>query len=137
MGEPGDVNDAAGDVDDYEAEMLSLPDSIEPGDFTISFGSDVAGGDLQQYEVRFSWDGGRHVNWVQDIGYSSELSPASSAPVYGWASWLNFPDALIAFYSPDAGIEDSAHLDGAAPDTENPETWLDFARRITAAIYGV
>lgn len=131
-----DADDDAGEIDDSEAELVSLPDRIEPGDFVIAFNSDLAGGDPQQYEVSFSWDGRSHTNWVQDIGYSDDMSPASSAPVYGWASWLNFPDALIAYYSPDAGIEDSVRLEGAAPDTENPETWLEFARQITAAIYG-
>jgi hypothetical protein len=137
------VYEANDELDEAE-ELLGLSDVIEPGDFTITVESNVAGGELTPYEVSFSWDGATHANWIQDIGVSPGHSPASSAPVYGWASWLNGDDVVLAYYSYDIEIEGCVRIPGAAPGrpqkdsdaaTASPRAWLEFARTIVEEIY--
>ena len=70
---------------------------------------------------------------LQDIS-GADLSPASSAPVSGWASWLNGAAVLLLYYSNDMGIEGWARVPGVAPTEDDPKSWVELARAIVAAI---
>jgi hypothetical protein len=63
--------------------------------------------------------------------------------VYGWASWINGEDLLIAFTWPNAEEEGWARIPGGAPASDEedpddamhkPETWVEFAQRIFAVV---
>jgi hypothetical protein len=123
------VDEADDDSESYE----DLADAIGYGRFEFEFPYDPGGGNPQW--ISFSWGGGTHAEWEQDIG-SAGISPASSAPVYGWASWLNGNDVLLAYYSPDMGFEGWARVPGVAPDEDDPKSWVKLGRAIVAAIYG-
>jgi hypothetical protein len=123
------------DADDPSDESYEdLADAIGPGRFEFEFPYYPDGGTPQW--ISFSWDGGTHAEWEQDIGGGAGLSPASSAPVYGWASWLNGNDVLLMYYSPDMGSEGWARVPGVAPDEDDPKSWVKLGRAIVAAIYG-
>jgi hypothetical protein len=128
--EPESVVDNA---DDYDESYENLAEQIESGRFQFDFDYYPEGGGPQWISSR--WDGGTRADWEQDIGGSADLSPASSAPVYGWASWLNGEDVLLAYYSTDMGFEGWARVPGVAP-TDDPKSWVELGRAIVAAIYG-
>lgn len=71
---------------------------------------------------------------------------ASSAPIYGWASWRNGDGLLLAYQSDDLEVEGWARVPGAAPGRGHkdlvaalaePQTWIQFARTIAAVIQEV
>lgn len=109
--------------------------------------ADVWGvGELQLQEITFEWDGGRTATWTEDISPDGEISPLSSAPTKGWASWLNGTDLLLAYANEEVGCEGWARIPGAAPIAgaededededvlSEPRRWLALARVISAVV---
>lgn len=129
-----------------EADVtLGLPDEVEPGRMSFTYMVDVWGqGELQAQDITFEWDGGRSATWVEDISGHEAISPGSSAPTTGWASWQNGTDLLLAYANADAEFEGWARIAGAAPtagtDDEDedvlsaPQRWLALARMISAVV---
>ncbi len=71
----------------------------------------------------------------------------SSAPAYGWASWRDRTDLLLADTWPDLEVDGWAHIPGDAsgsglPDEEaenvlyEPRTWVELARLLAGAVRG-
>jgi hypothetical protein len=59
-----------------------------------------AEGDFVAFDISIIWDGGgSHATWSLDISEYEAISMASSAPIYGWASWRNGDDLLLAYQS--------------------------------------
>ena len=121
---------------------------IEPGRFTLVV-------DFQPdpdetaffFEIQFIWDGETTASFTYDSWEDPEeptFTPdANSAPVSGWASWVNGEDVLIAFAQPTTDQEGWARVDSGAPggslhdmegDLNEPETWMSFARLIHAVV---
>jgi hypothetical protein len=117
------------------------PDEIEPGEFDLNFTADSYG-EATPMEMHFKWENeATTATFWQDIWADAPgLSPGSSAPAYGWASWLNGKDVLIAFTWPDVGVDGWAHIEGGAPGDYDAlfetETWVEFGRKIVAAVHG-
>ncbi len=64
------------------------------------FGAETA------FDIRFVWEpGATCASWWQDISEDAGLSPGSSAPVTGWASWQNGNDLLLAMASDELEFE--------------------------------
>ncbi len=119
-----------------------LPAEIEPGEFELTFMVDSYG-ESTPMEIHFTWDETSTANWWCDIWEGApDLSPGSSAPAHGWASWLNGQDVLIAFTWPDVGVDGWAHIKGGAPGNGDfdalfeEETWVEFGKKILAAVHG-
>lgn len=97
-------------------DLPDMPDRIEPGEFELVFMDDEVTGEPEVTEVRFSWNGGggtvatfRCDAW-QSPDDPSFVSEINTSPVYGFASWTNGEDLLIAFSSPLAEEEGWAHF---------------------------
>lgn len=123
-------------------EPRDASDYIESGKFKVTFTQDVYG-QATPMEVHFTWEETSMATWWCDIqGDAPGLSPGSSAPADGWASWLNGKDALIAFTWPDVGVDGWAHIESGAPGDGDfdalfeKETWVEFGKRIVAAVHG-
>lgn len=127
------------------ADVNGLPAIILPGEFGFEYLVDFDG-DQQWQEIRFRWDGGRTATWREDISSSEGISPMSTAPSVGWASWLNGADLLIAYANAEGGFEAWARIPGGAPTADaedhwtdddlhsNPARWLALARTISRAV---
>lgn len=120
-----------------DAQLSALPDEIEPGEFVLTFIQDVYG-ERTPMEIHFTWDETSTATWWCDIWEGAPgLSPGSSAPAHGWASWLNGQDVLIAFTWRDVGVDGWAHIEGGAPGGDEQddyalfetETWIEFGKR--------
>jgi hypothetical protein len=128
---------------------MGLPDRVEPGVFGFTYMADPwQSGELVAQEIQFDWRGESWATWTQDISGDEAISPGSSAPVVGWASWRNGSDLLVAFSSEDLETDGWARLPGAAPTSGadgddhdeddvlgEPARWLSLARVITAIVY--
>lgn len=87
---------------DELSTVVGLPDHIEPGVFGFTYMADPwRSGELVAQKIQFDWQGGSWTTWTQDISGDEAISPGSSAPVVGWASWQNGNDLLVAFSSDD------------------------------------
>lgn len=116
---------------------------IEPGEFHLVFGYQPDPDDHASFfEIQFTWDGETSAAFVYDAWENSD-EPVDSAPVSGWASWVNGEDVLIAFTQPLADEEGWARVDSGAPggsihDSDSglsdPATWISFARLIHAVV---
>ncbi|MDH6291900.1 hypothetical protein [Rhodococcus opacus] len=143
-GRTSELEDAIARAGDELSATLGLPEQIDPGDIKFTFMFD--GGDGPQAEdIRFTWDGGCWTTWSQDISdHEGNLSPASSAPVWGWASWRNGADLLLAYTWPDLGVDGWAHIPGGAPGRDltdedqdamsEPQTWVELGRTIISVL---
>lgn len=122
--------------------LKQLPQAIDPGQISITlwWGSNA-------HDVVFNWDGGREVEWYQDISDDNPgLSPMSSAPVCGSAAWTNCKDLHLTYSSLDFGIEGEDVLEGEAPTVgasdpdqaiHEPQRWVDFADTILRFVRGL
>jgi hypothetical protein len=122
--------------------------AIEPGRFNlvVDFQPDPDDPPFM-FEIRFTWDGETAASFTydawEDSGEPAYAAVINSAPVSGWASWVNGEDVLIAFAQPAADEEGWARVDSGAPggslhddagDLSEPETWMSFARLIHAVV---
>lgn len=119
---------------------------IEPGAFRLVFGYQPDPDDhAALFEIEFSWDGETAAAFVYDTweGEPTFGADVDSAPVSGWASWVNGEDVLIAFAQPLADEEGWARVDSGAPGgsihdadggLSDPATWISFARLIHAVV---
>jgi hypothetical protein len=133
---------------DERSATLGVTDSVEPGDFEFTFMFRAeAEGDFVAFDISIIWDGGSHATWSLDISEHEAISMASSAPIYGCASWRNGDDLLLAYQSDDfLEVEGWARVPGAAPGCGHKDlaaalaesqTWIHFARTITAVVQEV
>lgn len=131
-------------------DRRNLPDEIKPGQFSLVF-EDVLEDDDEPFplEITFTWDGENAASFVydawQDPADPTFVAEINSDPVYGWASWVNEEDVLIAFVHPMAEAEGWARVASGAPGakTDDPdaalgdaETWISFAKLINAVAAG-
>lgn len=140
------LEDAVAAVEREQDATIGLPAEIEPGRFSFTFMVDAWGsGDFQAQDITFEWDGGRTATWTEDISMHEAISPGSSAPTSGWASWLNSSDLLLAYANEEIGLEGWARITGGAPapgadDQEetlaDPARWVELARRISVVVHG-
>lgn len=125
-------------------EAQDLPDVIEPGEISFTFAYDQGSDEPTLFDFKATWDEGSTMTWWQDIsGRQGGLSPGSSAPSEGWASWRNGEDLLIAYTWFDVGVDGWAYVRGGAPTNDKdedamyePDTWVDLARVILGAVRG-
>ena len=94
-------------------------------------------GDRQGYEVSLKWDGDHTVEWYEDISPDAGgLSPGSSSPTWGVASWPDGQDVVLTYTWYDLGLRGYAKLEGAAPtcesphDATDPRQWLRFGQAL-------
>ncbi|MGW5322536.1 hypothetical protein [Rhodococcus pyridinivorans] len=131
------LEEAIAAADDEGSATLGLP-AKPAGKLSFTFMFDDGNGFCAQ-DITFDWDGGAWTTWSQDISeHEGDLSPGSSAPAYGWASWLNRTDLILAYVWPDLGIQGWAHVPGGAPDDydDDPQAWVELARTIVSVLYG-
>lgn len=121
---------------------------IQPGRFTLVFDYQPdSDEDPFFFEIEFTWDGETAASFAYDVWEDPTeptfVTEANSAPVSGWASWVNGEDVLIAFAQPMADEEGWARVDSGAPggsihDSDDsltePRTWISFARLIHAVV---
>jgi hypothetical protein len=113
-----------------------LPEVIKRGRIRFTIWT-TALGDRQGHEVTLKWDGGHTVEWYEDISPDTgALSPASSSPAWGVASWPDSRDVLLTYTWHDLGLRGYAKLEGAAPigegphDATDPRQWLRFGQAL-------
>lgn len=76
------------DEDDREPEVLRIPESIEPGQFTLSYLHRFDESAATPADLTVDWDGGETATWIHDVSeYTESMSVASSVPCYGWVGW--------------------------------------------------
>ncbi|MCV7220819.1 hypothetical protein [Mycolicibacterium elephantis] len=125
-------------------DIQDLPEEIEPGEIEFTFSYDPDGRGPTLFDFRATWNEGSTMTWWQDISEKQGgLSPGSSAPSKGWASWRNGVDLLIAYTWPDVGVDgwtyvpDGAPISGGDDDAMyERETWLHLARTVLGAVHG-
>jgi hypothetical protein len=124
------------------------PTEIQPGRFALVFDCQPDSDEAPfSFEIEFTWDGETAASFVYDVwedpAEPSFVADVNSAPVSGWASWVNGEDALIAFTQPIADEEGWARVDSGAPggsihdgddSLSEPQTWISFARLIHAVV---
>lgn len=113
-----------------------LPEVIKRGQIKFTLWTDVLGGDQQAHDIAFKWDGRRTVEWFEDISAESgDLSPGSSSPTWGVASWPNERDVLMTYTWADFGLKGYARLAEVAPPfgskgVGDPHQWVRFGRAL-------
>lgn len=130
-----DLGDTPGEALERFDPLTQLPNVIKPGYIGLTLWPGNTA-----YEVTFRWDGGREAKWSHDISDANAgLSPMSSAPVFGTATWLNGRDLVTTYSSGDFGIDGEDVIEGAAPTAgaedadrvmRDPQRWVDFAQMI-------
>ena len=122
--------------------------AIEPGVFQLLFGYQPDPDEPPAlFEIQFTWDGETSASFVYDAWENPSertyVADMNSAPVSGWASWVNGEDLLIAFAQSMTDEEGWARVDGGAPggslhESESAlheaQTWISFARLIHAVV---
>lgn len=151
-GRSTELSDAIASANDPSEITLGLPDHVI-GDSSFTFMQAWPSvDDLQAWDVSFNWDGfSRRATWTLDISELEDQSPASSAPIHGWASWQTGDTLLVAFASPELEMEGWFRLPNASPlvrtntgDEENeddegdvisrPSRWVALAKAINLGI---
>lgn len=138
---------AIAEAGDEMSATIGLPDEIKPGEFTFTFMHDVGGRRPVANEITFNWDGGWTTTWMQDISPYEDISPGSSAPAHGWASWRNGSDLLLAYTWSDLETDGWAHIPGGAPGSglpaeeaedslDEPHTWVELGQLIAGTLFG-
>ena len=97
--------------------------AIEPGVFQLLFGYQPDPDEPPAlFEIQFTWDGETSASFVYDAWENPSertyVADMNSAPVSGWASWVNShdgEDVLIAFSHSMTDEEGWARVDGGAP----------------------
>lgn len=112
-----------------------LPAVIEPGRIAIEFWQkERFSGEHVLYDFIFHWDGGRKAEWFYDISMQNPgLSPMSSAPIGGTATWENGVDVHVTVKSDDFDLDEEIFLKDAAPKSDSihtPRTWVDLGYEI-------
>ena len=117
-----------------EDPVKQLPDVIEAGSINVTLWTSALGGDPVAHDTSFTWDGQHTAEWWQDISSVNDgLSPASSSPARGIASWPDGDDVLLTYTWDDLGMQGHDRLPGAAPTSggpdgsKDPQLWVDFA----------
>lgn len=109
---------------------------IKRGRITFTLWTDALGGGRQAYDVTLKWNGRHTVEWFEDISPANGgLSPASSSPTWGVASWPNGRDVLLTYTWIDLGLRGYARLAGAAPTLDaqglvGPDEWIRFGQTL-------
>jgi len=81
-------------------------------------------------------DGQHTAEWDEDISAAQILSPASSAPAWGVASWPDGNDVLLTYIWSDFGRQGYRRLPGAAPTSNDPQgatdprQWIRFGEAL-------
>jgi len=138
---------ALGDAADEMSVAIGLPETIEPGEFAFTFMVDLGDGDAVAHEITVDWDGGWTATWREDISGDEAVSPGSSAPAFGWVSWRNGTDLLVAYTWPELDLDGWAHIPGGAPGSDltdeeaedapyDSQFWVELARRIANVLHG-
>ena len=125
-------------VDAWQEDPVDqLPAVIEPGSIKFTLWTAALGGDPVAHDVSFKWDGQHTAEWFQDIStVNDDLSPASSSPVWGIASWPAGDDVLLTYSWSDLGMQGYDRLPGAAPTsddpqgTKDPRQWIRFGEAL-------
>lgn len=113
-----------------------LRKAIKRGRIKFTLWTDALGGDRQAYDIALKWNGKHTVEWFEDISPASAgLSPASSSPTWGVASWPNGRDVLLTYTWIDLGLRGYARLAGAAPTTDpqglvEPNEWIRLGQAL-------
>lgn len=128
------------------SDVQGLDGEIGYGEIAFTYSVDQDDGGPTLFDFRATWEGGRTVTWWQDISdREPDLSPGSSAPSEGWASWGNGTDLLVAYTWPDVGQDGWGYVPGGAPTNgavdsddplERPITWVQLAKTILAVVHG-
>jgi hypothetical protein len=119
-----------------EDPVDQLPSVIEPGSIGFTLWTSALGGDPVAYDIFFKWDGQHTAEWDEDIGAVNDLSPASSAPVRGIASWPAGNDVLLTYTWSDLGRRGYRLLPGVAPTCDDPQgakdprQWIRFGEAL-------
>ncbi len=139
------LEEAIAAAGDEQSATLGLPDEVQLGKVSFTFMFDTGNGFSAQ-DITFAWEGVAWLTWTQDISeHEGGLSPGSSAPVHGWASWSNGSDLLLAYTWPEVGTDGWAHIPGGAPGEKGehpeevlyePRAWVELARTIVSVLYG-
>lgn len=118
------------DLEPWQEDPVDqLPSAIAPGRICLTLWTTVLGDDPQAHDVCFTWDGRHTAEWDEDISAANGgLSPASSSPVWGVASWPDGEDVLLTYTWSDLGMRGYARLTGEAPisgssGAEDPRQW--------------
>lgn len=111
-----------------------LRKAIKRGRIKFTLWTNALGVDRQAYDIALKWNGKHTVEWFEDISAANgALSPASSSPTWGVASWPNGRDVLLTYTWIDLGLQSYARLDGAAPKRNSqglvdPNEWIRFGQ---------
>lgn len=143
--------DAQDDEDEFDADdpnapwkrdpVDGLPAVIEPGRIAMEFWwRDHFNGEHVLYDFIFYWHGGQEAEWFYDISMRNPgLSPMSSAPIGGSATWEDGVDVLVTVKSDDFDLDEEVMLPGSAPNNDSigaPRTWVDLGYEIARVAEG-
>ncbi|MFM8856517.1 MAG: hypothetical protein ACKOI2_04810 [Actinomycetota bacterium] len=109
---------------------------IKRGRIKFTLWTDALGSGPQAHDIVLKWDGKHTVEWSEDISPDGgDLSPASSSPTWGVASWPNGRDVLLTYTWYDLGLRGYARLVGAAPTPDSagvvaPDEWIRFGKAL-------
>ena len=127
------------------SNVQGLDGEIEPGEIAFTYPVVEYDQAPTLFDFRATWEGGRTITWWQDISdHQPGLSPGSSAPSEGWASWRNGSDLLVAYTWRDVEKDGWAFVRGAAPgigeddDVDmlwQPDTWVELAKTILGVVH--
>jgi hypothetical protein len=116
-----------------EDPKSQLPEVIEAGSINVTLWTSALGGDPVAHDISFTWDGQHTAEWWQDISSVNDLSPGSSSPSWGIASWPDADDVLLTYTWDDLEMQGHDLLPVAAPTkggpdgSKDPQLWIDFA----------
>lgn len=109
---------------------------IKRGRIKFTLWTDALGGVRQAYDIALKWNGKHTVEWFEDISPATGgLSPASSSPTWGVASWPNGRDVLLTYTWIDLGLRGYTRLAGAAPTPDSQglvgaKEWIRFGKAL-------
>jgi hypothetical protein len=143
IGEPHPrLVDALAASDDPRSVVLDLPAVVDGRVAFTVVARDLSDG-TQAWDVDLDWDGSSdHTLFWFDISGMEGISPGSSAPISGWATWADRVNLSIAFSDPELGAHGVAWVTGGAPregvpaEEWEPSDWAELSRRIIDAAIG-
>ena len=121
--------------------VRQLPAVIEPGEFGLTLPGTGFDGEPVTNSVWFTWNGGREVDWTQDISpdYSGSPFGSASSPVRGTASWPDGRNVDITYRSTAFDLDGDDFFSNAAPTRHDPTSddgmrdpaqWVHLAQRL-------
>ena len=128
--------------DRYDNDPVrQLPAVIEPGEFGLTLPGIGFDGEPVTNSVWFTWNGGREVDWTQNISQDSGgMFHWASAPVRGTASWPGGRDVDITYRCTDfGGLDGGDFFSNIAPTRHDPTSdegmrdpaqWVHLAQRL-------